>query len=49
MKEDELMRAELLLNEKERAEHIMLIDLERNDIGRVSDYGSVHVNELMIT
>ncbi len=49
MKEDELMRTELLLNEKERAEHIMLIDLERNDIGRVSDYGSVHVDELMIT
>ena len=49
MKEDELMRAELLLNEKERAEHIMLIDLERNDIGRVCNYGSVHVNELMIT
>ena len=49
IKEDELMRAELLLNEKERAEHIMLIDLERNDIGRVSDYGSVHVDELMIT
>lgn len=49
MKEDELMRSELLLNEKERAEHIMLIDLERNDIGRVSDYGSVHVDELMIT
>ena len=49
MKEDELMRAELLLNEKERAEHIMLIDLERNDIGRVSYYGSVHVDELMIT
>ncbi|MCX5717976.1 MAG: anthranilate synthase component I family protein [Nitrospirae bacterium] len=49
VKEDELMRAELLLNEKERAEHIMLIDLERNDIGRVSGYGSVHVDELMIT
>lgn len=48
-KEDELMRAELLLNEKERAEHIMLIDLERNDIGRVSEYGSVSVDELMIT
>ncbi|TAL28265.1 MAG: anthranilate synthase component I family protein [Nitrospirae bacterium] len=47
--EDEIMRAELLLNEKERAEHIMLIDLERNDIGRVCDYGSVHVDELMIT
>ncbi len=48
-REDELMRAELLLNEKERAEHIMLIDLERNDIGRVSEYGSVNVDELMIT
>lgn len=47
--EDESMRAELLLNEKERAEHIMLIDLERNDIGRVSDYGSVFVDELMVT
>jgi para-aminobenzoate synthetase component 1 len=47
--EDELMRSELLLNEKERAEHIMLIDLERNDLGRVSDYGSVRVDELMIT
>jgi len=47
--EDEWMRKELLLNEKERAEHIMLIDLERNDIGRVCDYGSVHVDELMIT
>jgi len=49
IREDELMRTDLLLNEKERAEHIMLIDLERNDIGRVSDYGSVHVDELMIT
>lgn len=48
-KEDEQMRVELLLNEKERAEHIMLIDLERNDIGRVSRYGSVVVDELMIT
>lgn len=47
--EDGLMRAELLLNEKERAEHIMLIDLERNDIGRVCDYGTVEVDELMIT
>ncbi|MGQ9570748.1 MAG: anthranilate synthase component I family protein [Thermodesulfovibrionales bacterium] len=48
-KEDELMRAELLLNEKERAEHIMLVDLERNDLGKVSDYGTVRVDELMIT
>jgi anthranilate/para-aminobenzoate synthase component I len=48
-REDELMRTELLLNEKERAEHIMLIDLERNDLGRVSEYGSVRVDEMMIT
>lgn len=47
--EDDLMRAELLLNPKERAEHIMLIDLERNDIGRVCSYGSVTVDELMTT
>ena len=43
------MRRELLLNEKERAEHIMLIDLERNDLGRISEYGSVVVDELMVT
>lgn len=47
--EDALMRRELLLNEKEKAEHIMLIDLERNDLGKVSDYGSVMVDELMST
>ena len=47
--EDDRMRRELLLNEKERAEHIMLIDLERNDIGRVAEYGSVRVDELMLT
>ncbi len=47
--EDELLRAELLLNEKERAEHIMLIDLERNDLGKVSEYGTVCVDENMIT
>ncbi len=47
--EDDVMRSELLLNEKERAEHIMLIDLERNDLGRVSDYGTVKVDELMVT
>ena len=49
MHEDEIMSAELLLNEKERAEHIMLIDLERNDLGKVADYGTVNVDELMIT
>ncbi len=46
---DSQMRAELLLNEKERAEHLMLIDLERNDLGRISDYSTVDVDELMIT
>jgi aminodeoxychorismate synthase component I len=47
--EDDIMRKDLLLNYKERAEHIMLIDLERNDIGRVCDYGTVEVDELMTT
>jgi len=49
VKEDRKMRDELLLNEKERAEHLMLIDLERNDLGRVCDYGTVEVDELMTT
>lgn len=48
-REDDLLRTELLLNEKERAEHIMLIDLERNDLGKVSEYGTVCVDEHMIT
>ncbi len=47
--ENEQLRADLLLNEKERAEHIMLIDLERNDLGRVCAYGTVRVDELMTT
>jgi len=48
--EDDIrMRAELLINQKERAEHIMLIDLERNDLGKIAHYGSVEVNELMVT
>ena len=42
------MAEELLDNEKERAEHIMLVDLERNDLGRISAYGSVHVEEFMV-
>jgi anthranilate synthase component 1 len=38
---------ELITNPKERAEHVMLIDLERNDLGRVCEAGSIHVDELM--
>jgi len=45
--EDEAMAAELLGSEKERAEHVMLVDLERNDIGKVAAYGTVRVPELM--
>ena len=39
---------ELLSHPKERAEHIMLIDLERNDLGRICSAGSIHVDELMV-
>ncbi|MFF2484477.1 anthranilate synthase component I family protein [Paenibacillus sp. NPDC058071] len=46
--EDLLMEQELLSSEKEKAEHIMLVDLERNDLGRIAAYGSVHVEELMV-
>lgn len=45
--EDAAMEAELRGTEKEIAEHIMLVDLERNDIGRIAAYGSVRVPELM--
>jgi len=47
-KEDLKLEKELLADPKERAEHIMLVDLARNDLGRISDTGTVKVDELMI-
>lgn len=45
--QDEANAAELLADPKERAEHIMLVDLARNDVGRVAEFGSVRVTEFM--
>lgn len=45
--QDQAYEKELLADEKERAEHLMLVDLGRNDIGRVSEFGSVHCDTLM--
>ena len=46
--EDKALAEELLADPKEVAEHVMLVDLGRNDIGRVSEYGTVHVTEQMV-
>jgi len=47
LKEDERLAEELLMDEKEKAEHVMLVDLARNDVGRISKIGSVKVTEFM--
>jgi anthranilate synthase component 1 len=46
--EDERLAEELLADPKERAEHVMLVDLGRNDVGRVARYGSVEVSDVMV-
>ncbi len=46
--EEKNLEADLLADPKERAEHIMLVDLGRNDVGRAAEVGSVQVNELMV-
>ncbi|ACJ32450.1 Anthranilate/para-aminobenzoate synthase component I [Anoxybacillus flavithermus WK1] len=48
IQEDDQIAQSLLANEKERAEHLMLVDLERNDLGRVCAYGTVKVDEFMV-
>jgi para-aminobenzoate synthetase component 1 len=46
--EDQKLANELIYNEKERAEHVMLVDLERNDLGKISRYGTVKVDDFMV-
>ncbi|HWL06814.1 MAG TPA: anthranilate synthase component I [Planctomicrobium sp.] len=46
--EDERLAEELLADPKERAEHVMLIDLARNDVGRIAEYGSVVLSDVMV-
>jgi anthranilate synthase component 1 len=46
--EDRQLAAELLADPKERAEHVMLVDLGRNDVGRVARYGSVELSDVMV-
>jgi anthranilate synthase component 1 len=45
--DDETLASELLADEKERAEHVMLVDLGRNDVGRIAEFGTVRVTDLM--
>lgn len=47
-KEDKELAAELLADPKERAEHVMLVDLGRNDVGRVAEYGSIELSDVMV-
>ncbi len=47
-RQDDALAAELLADEKERAEHVMLVDLGRNDVGRVAKFGTVRVEQLMV-
>lgn len=46
--EDQALAEELLADEKERAEHVMLVDLARNDVGRVAKYGSIVLDDVMV-